>query len=313
MDWLRSLILPMQGSAYAAQVDTFYMFLTWLCTFFFLLITGIAVYSVIRYRHKPGDVTPHWAHNNKVEFIWTVIPLAIMMVIFVWGVKGYMEAAVPPGDAQEIRVTAKKWVWQFEYANGSRAINELHVQVNKPVKFLMSSEDVIHDFFVPDMRVKHDILPDRYTEIWFNPTAVGKHHFECAEYCGRGHSDMGGTLYVDDEASYQKWLETGGVDASMPLDKLGELLYQSKGCSSCHTLDGSPSQGPSWKGVFGRTVTLSDGRTVIADDNYIRESILVSGAKIVKGYDNIMPVFQGVLHQREVDGLVAYIKTLGNK
>jgi cytochrome c oxidase subunit 2 len=162
------------------------------------------------------------------------------------------------------------------------------------------------------MRVKHDILPDRYTEIWFNPTAIGKHHFECAEYCGRGHSDMGGTLYVDDDASYQKWLETGGVDASIPLDKLGAMLYQSKGCSSCHTVDGTPSQGPTWKGLFGRSVQLSDGRTVIADENYLRESILVSSAKIVKGYDNIMPVFQGVLHQREVDGLVAYIKTLGN-
>ncbi len=311
MDWLRSLILPMQGSAYAAEVDTFYMFLVWLSVFFFLLIAGIATYSVIHFRHKPGNVTPHWTHNNLLEFIWTVVPLAILMVIFFWGLKGYLKASVPPGDAQEIQITAKKWVWQFEYPDGNRAINELHIPLNKPVKFIMSSEDVIHDFFVPDMRVKHDILPDRYTQVWFTPTVPGKHHVECAEYCGRGHSDMAATIYVDDDAAYQKWLDTGGVDPNMPLDKLGAMLYQSKGCSTCHSLDGTPGQGPSWKGVFGHTVSLSDGKTAEADENYVRESILVPSAKVVKGYDNIMPVFQGVLRQREIDALVAYIKTLG--
>jgi cytochrome c oxidase subunit 2 len=311
MDWLRSLILPPQGSAYAGQVDSLYMFLTYLTIFFFLLIFGVIAYSVVKYRHKPGDVTPHWTHNNKLEFVWTLIPTVIVILIFFWGLKGYVEASVPPGDAEEIQVTAKKWVWQFQYPDGNRAINEVHVQLNRPVKFIASSEDVLHDFFVPDMRVKHDVLPDRYVEIWFNPTVPGKHHFTCAEYCGRGHSDMAGTLYVDTPAEYEKWLETGGIDPNMPLDKLGEQLRDSKGCSTCHSIDGTPGQGPSWKGVFGHQVTLSNGQTVLADENYIRESILDPGAKVVKGYDNIMPVFQGVLRPREVDGLVAYIKTLG--
>ena len=310
MEWLRSIILPLQGSEYAGEVDTFYMFLVWFSLFFFVLVAAIAVYSVIKFRHKPGDVTPHWTHNNLLETVWTVIPLLLLLVIFFWGLKGYMKAEVAPGDATEIQVTAKKWVWQFEYPDGNRAINEVHVVVNKPVKFILSSEDVLHDFFVPDMRVKHDIIPDRYVQVWFTPTVPGKHHIECAEYCGRGHSDMAATLYVDDEAAYEKWLETGGVDPNMPLDKLGAMLYQSKGCSSCHSLDGSVGQGPSWKGVFGHNVQLENGQTVLADENYIHESILVPGAKVVKGFDNIMPVFQGVLRDREVNALVAYIKTL---
>lgn len=311
MDWLRSLILPPQGSAYAASLDTFYMFLVWLTVFFFLLIFGIVVYSAVKFRHKPGDVTPHWTHNNMLEFTWTIIPTIIVIIIFFWGVKGYVQAEVAPGNAEEIQVTAKKWLWQFQYSDGTRAINEVHVQLNRPVKFIASSEDVIHDFFVPDMRVKHDVLPDRYVEVWFNPTVPGKHHIECAEYCGKGHSDMAGTVFVDTPAEYAKWEETGGIDPKMPLDQLGAQVRESKGCSTCHSIDGTPGQGPSWKGAYGHPVALSNGQTVMADENYIRESILNPGAKIVKGYDNIMPVFAGVLRPREVDGLVAYIKTLG--
>jgi cytochrome c oxidase subunit II len=311
MEWLRRLILPPQGSAFAGELDTFYMFLVWLTVFFFVLIAGIVVYSVVKFRHKAGDVTPHWTHNNMLEFVWTAIPTLIVMVIFFWGVKGYLEAEVAPGDAQEIQVTAKQWVWQFQYPDGTRAINEVHVRLNRPVKFLASSEDVLHDFFVPDMRVKHDVLPDRYVQVWFTPTVPGKHHIECAEYCGRGHSDMAATLYVDNDVDYQKWLDTGGVDPNMPLDKLGAMLYENKGCSTCHSIDGSVGQGPSWKGVFGHQQQMSNGQTVMADENYVRESILTPSAKVVKGFDNIMPVFQGVLRPRELDALVAYIKTLG--
>lgn len=286
------------------------MFLTWLSLFLFALIAGLAIYSAIRWRHKPGDVTPHIAHNTPLEITWTIIPLFLVIMIFFWGFKGYLEASVPPSDAIEIQVTAQKWNWTFEYPDGNRAINELHIPVGKPVKFIMSSQDVIHDFFVPDMRVKHDILPNRYTEIWFTPTVAGKHHAECAEYCGKGHSDMAATIYVDSPKDYDKWLETGGVDPNMPLPQMGALLYQTKGCATCHSLDGTRGTGPSWKGVYGSTQTLSDGSSVVADENYIRESILVPGAKVVKGYDNVMPVFQGLLRDREVNALVAYIKTL---
>ena len=310
MEWLRSLVLPPQGSAYASQVDGLYMFLIWLSLFFFLLIAGLAIYSAIRWRHKPGDVTPHISHNTTLEVTWTIIPLFLVIMIFFWGFKGYLAASVPPGDATEIQITAQKWNWTFEYPDGNRAINELHIPLGKPVKFIMSSQDVIHDFFVPDMRVKHDILPNRYTEVWFTPTVPGKHHVECAEYCGKGHSDMAATIYVDTPKDYDKWLETGGVDPNMPLPQMGALLYQTKGCATCHSIDGTRGTGPSWRGVYGSSQPLSDGTSVMADDNYIRESILVPGAKVVKGYDNVMPVFQGLLRDREVNALIAYIKTL---
>jgi cytochrome c oxidase subunit II len=286
------------------------MFLIWLSLFFFLLIAGLAIYSAIRWRHKPGDVTPHTTHNTTLEITWTIIPLFLVIMIFFWGFKGYLAASTPPGDATEIQVTAQKWNWTFEYPDGNRAINELHIPLGKPVKFIMSSQDVIHDFFVPDMRVKHDILPNRYTEVWFTPTVPGKHHVECAEYCGKGHSDMAATIYVDTPKDYDKWLETGGVDPNMPLPQMGALLYQTKGCATCHSIDGTRGTGPSWKGVYGSSQQLSDGTSVMADENYIRESILVPGAKVVKGYDNVMPVFQGLLRDREVNALIAYIKTL---
>jgi cytochrome c oxidase subunit 2 len=308
MEWLRSLLLPVQGSDYSRQVDDLYIFLIWLSLFFFVLIAGVAIYSMVKYRHKPGNVTPHITHNTQLEVTWTVVPLVLVIFIFFWGFKGYLQASVPPGDAMEIQVTAQKWTWTFEYPDGNRAINELHVPLGKPVKFVMSSQDVLHDFFVPDMRVKHDVLPNRYTEVWFTPTVAGPHRITCAEYCGKGHSDMQAKIFVDNDADYQKWLETGGVDPNMPLAKLGELLYQNKGCSTCHSLDGSKGQGPSWKGVFGTQQPVSNGTSVMADENYIRESILVPGAKVVKGYDNIMPVFQGLLRDREVNALVAFIK-----
>lgn len=310
MEWLRSLVLPPQGSAYATRVDDLYMFLIWLSVFFFGLIAFLAIYSTIRWRYKPGRVTPHTTHNTTLEVTWTALPLLLVVMIFFWGFKGFLQASVAPGDATEIQVTAQKWNWTFEYPDGTRALNELHIPLGKPVKLLMSSMDVIHDFYVPDMRVKHDIVPNRYTSIWFTPVVAGKHHVTCAEYCGKGHSDMMATIFVDNEADYNKWLETGGIDPKMPLAELGALVYQSKGCATCHTIDGTRSQGPSWKGVFGSMQPLSDGTSVLADENYIRESILVPGAKIVRGYDNVMPVFQGLLREREIDGLVAYIKTL---
>jgi cytochrome c oxidase subunit II len=310
MEWLRSILLPQQGSAYSSQVDDLYMFLTWLSLFLFLLIAGLAFYSMFKFRYRPGVVTPHITHNTKLEVTWTVLPLILVIAIFFWGFKSYLVAQIPPGDATEIQITAQKWNWTFEYPDGNRAINELHIPLGKPVKFVMSSQDVIHDFFVPDMRVKHDILPNRYTEVWFTPTVAGKHHVECAEYCGKGHSDMAATVYVDNDADYQKWLETGGVDPNMPLPELGALLYQSKGCATCHSIDGSSGTGPSWKGIFGTQQPLSDGTHVMVDENYVRESIMVPGAKVVKGYENVMPVFQGLLRDRETNGLIAYIKSL---
>lgn len=310
-EWLRSVLLPVEGTAHAASVDHLFFFLLYLGTFFFLLIAGLLTYFVIRYRRRgPNDKTPNIRHNPKLEVAWTVIPLGIVMVIFFWGFRTYMDAAVSPGDAMEIQVTAKKWVWQFEYPNGVRSLNELHVPLGKPVKLVMTSEDVIHSFYVPTFRIKQDVVPDTYTQLWFTPEEPGLHRLLCAEYCGQGHSDMGGRIFVDDQRKYEDWLETGGDEGkNMPLAQFGAMLYQSRGCHTCHSLDGSRGQGPSFKGVFGHPVKLQDGHTVMADENYIRESIMLPQAKIVAGFEPIMPTFQGMLRPREINALVEFVKS----
>ena len=264
-------------------------------------------------------MTPHQTHNTTLEVMWSVGPLILCVGIFFWGLNGWMKYAVAPGEAMEISVTAKQWLWQFEYPDGSRTINDIHVPVNKPVKFTMTSEDVLHDFFVPDMRVKHDIIPGRYTQIWFTPTVLGPHNFTCAEYCGKDHSGMKGNLTVDNDADFAKFLETGGTEwedyfsgkdpKKTPAD-WGKITYERVGCNSCHTVDGTKSKGPSWKGIYGSMVELNNGTSVLADEAYIRESMMNPQAKVVKGFDPIMPTFQGLLKPNQANGLVAYIESL---
>ena len=312
MNWLREFLLPKQGSAYAGEVDDLFMFLVYLSIFFFVLVAGLAFWSVIRYKRRAGRKTPHITDHLGLELTWSIIPLIIVIGVFFWGFNGYMKASVAPNEALEITVIAKKWVWQFEYPDGTRTLNEVHVPVNKPVRFIMTSEDVLHDFFIPEMRVKMDVIPNRYTELWFQPTHEGLFRLTCAEYCGKGHSDMLGKVYVDSPEKYQKWVEEGGDEwKTMTPHDYGMLLYESKGCSTCHSLDGTPMAGggPSWKGIFGKTAKTADGKTYTADENYLREAILNPGAKIVAGYDNIMPVFQGLLRERELNALIQFIKT----
>ena len=319
MEWLRSLMLPPQGSEFAKEIDFMYMGLFWLSVVLFLMIAIPTVYFAWKYRYRPGRVTPHVTHNTVLEITWSVLPLLLCVAIFFWGLKGWMEYAVAPGEAMEVQITAKKWLWQFEYPDGSRTINDLHVPINKPVKFIMTSEDVIHDFFVPDMRVKHDIIPGRYTEVWFNPTVHGEHVITCAEYCGKGHSDMRAKLTVDTDAEFAKFLETGGTEwedyfngkdpKKTPAD-WGKVQYETKGCNSCHTLDGSKSKGPSWKGIYGHMVKLNNGSSVLVDDDYVRESMMYPNAKVVDGFEPIMPTFQGLLKENQIKGLIAFIKSL---
>ncbi|MGE5648181.1 MAG: cytochrome c oxidase subunit II [Acidobacteriota bacterium] len=308
--WIRSIIVPVQGTAYAGQVDSLYLFLIWVTIFFFLLVAGLIAVFVLKYRRRAaGGLTPDISHNTALEVVWTVIPLALVIVIFFWGFRSYMEAQVAPADALEIQVSAKKWVWVFEYPDGTRSLNEMHVPLGKPVKLVMNSEDVIHSFYVPTFRIKQDVVPNRYTTLWFDATEPGMHRLLCAEYCGRGHSDMGGKIFVDDEAKYRDWLENGGdAGKNMPLAQFGAMLYQSRGCETCHSLDGSRAEGPSFKGVFGHEVRLADGKSVLADENYIRESILQPQAKVVAGFQPVMPTFQGMLREREINALVEFIK-----
>jgi cytochrome c oxidase subunit 2 len=319
MNWGVQWMLPAAGSDFARYSDTIYAGLFWLCMAMFAGIAIATVYFPLRYRFKAGRVTPHQTHNTQLEVIWSVAPLILCVVIFFIGLKGYLSYAVAPANSMEIQVTAKQWLWQFEYPDGSRTINDLHLPIGKNAHFVMTSDDVLHDFFVPDMRVKMDIVPGRYTEVWFNPTVLGKHVFTCAEYCGKGHSDMHGVLTVENDAEFANFLETGGTewedyfsgkDPTKTPEVWGKLQWERKGCNSCHNLDGTRSKGPSWKGIWGKMEKLNNGTTVLVDEAYVRESMMQPQAKVVEGFEPIMPTFQGLLKPKEIDGLVAFIKSL---
>jgi cytochrome c oxidase subunit 2 len=316
MEWLRTLWLPViQGSDWSVEIDFIFMEIFWLSVFFFVGIVGAMVYFCWRYRYKPGRITPHQTHNTTLEVAWTVIPTLIIIVLFFIGIVSYMKFAVAPGEALEVQVVGKQWLWTFEFPDGTRSVNELHVPVNKNIRLVMSSEDVLHDFYIPDMRVKRDIVPGRYTQSWFraNNNALGEHVSTCAEYCGKGHSDMHARVFVETQADFDKWMATGGTEWEMYKDNMqdwGKIQYDRKGCSTCHSIDGSTSKGPTWKGIWGTMVKLNNGTSVLVDEAYVRESMMLPQAKIVAGFDPIMPTFQGLLRENEIAGLVAFIKSL---
>ncbi len=312
MNWLQSFLLPKAAATHASEVDGLFMFIIYLTVFFFFFNGALILYAARRWRRRSADeFTPHTTHNTKLELVWSIIPLMVVMMIFFWGFKGYISAAVAPNDSMEIVVTAKKWVWQFEYPDGTRTLNDLHVPLNKPVKLIMHSEDVIHSFFVPTFRLKRDVLPGRYTELWFTATEPGVQQVFCAEYCGKGHSDMLAKIHVDTDEQYETFLREGDEQVrQMPLPELGRLVYENKGCATCHSIDGTRGQGPSWKGIWGNVEQGTDGKGHLVDENYVRESILYPQAVIVLGYQPIMPTFQGLLREREIQGVIAYIKSL---
>jgi cytochrome c oxidase subunit 2 len=234
--------------------------------------------------------------------------------MFVWGFGTFMDMNVAPGNSINIYVTGQRWSWTFEYPSGVTSSNELVVPMNQPVKLTMSSKDLVHSLFIPQFRIKQDVFPNRYSTVWFQATALGTYDLFCTEYCGTGHSDMTGKVRVLSPEEYQKWIETGGIDPSkMTLAQYGEALYRAKACVTCHTVDGSQRIGPSFKGVFGHRVQLSDSSSVMADENYIRESMMNPGAKIVLGFGNIMPSYQGMLKDKEVNAIIEYLKTLGGE
>ncbi len=310
-------MLPPRGTELATQVDTTFLGIYWLSVIMFLGITIPAVYFAWRYRYKPGRVTPHQTHNTALEVLWSAGPLILCVGLFFWGLDGYMKLVVAPGEAMEVLVTGKQWLWTFEYPDGSRTINDLHVPVNKPVKLVMTSDDVLHSFFVPNMRVKQDVVPGRYTQVWFTPIHRELTYFTCAEYCGKDHSNMKGKLTVESDEEFANFMLTGGTEwedyfppKSNRQAEWGKLQWERKGCNSCHTTDGSKSKGPSWKGLWGKTEKLKGGATVVIDEAYVRESMLQPNAKVVDGFEPVMPTFQGLLKPREIDGLVAYIQSL---
>jgi cytochrome c oxidase subunit 2 len=228
------------------------------------------------------------------------------LVFFVWGALVFFKQRTPPRDATEVYVVAKQWMWKLEHAEGQREINELHVPVGRDVKLIMTSQDVIHSFYVPVFRMKQDVLPGRYTVAWFRATKPGTYHLFCAEYCGTQHSGMIGSIVVMEPAQYEAWMSGGPAG---PLSVTGEKIFAELGCSTCHRSD-AQGRGPNLHGVFGNPVALADGRTLVADENYIRECILDPGAKRVKGFQPIMPTFQGLVSEEQVNALVAYVKSL---
>jgi cytochrome c oxidase subunit II len=300
-------------SRIAGQVDGVFLFITLMGLIFFIITQGFLIYFAVKYRRKKREEpaeTPYITGNHWLEAVWIVIPSLVVLVIFFYGYSVYRDIRTPPPNAVEIQVTARQWLYQFTYPNGRTAINEVRVPVGKPVKFLMKSTDVLHGFYLPDFRVKQDILPGSYTYLWVQPEKEGRYDIYCTQYCGTGHSTMRAVLIVMNPEDYEHWAKAEEKPKTLSLAKQGEELVEHSGCLGCHSLDGTAKVGPTLKGVFGRTVALSDGKSVVASEDYLRESILNPGAKIVKGFPPIMPTFQGVLKDDEVNAIIAYLKTV---
>ncbi len=294
--WKNVPLFPEQASTLASEVDALYLTFLGISIFFGLLVAGLVIFFAIRYRRRAEDEIgrPEKA-GIWLEITWSVIPLAILLGMFAWGAKVYIGAFRPPSDAVEYFVTAKQWMWKFQHPQGNREINELHVPVGQAIRLTMTSEDVIHSFFVPAFRVKADVLPGRYTTLWFEATKIGTYHLFCAEYCGAEHSKMGGSITVMEPADYEMWL--AGRDTGPSVVASGQELFRVKACSTCHRPD-SATLAPILHGLFGEEVELEDGSTQIVDENYLRESIMNPIAKLVRGYKPPDADLPGADHRR---------------
>ena len=301
-------LFPERASTVAERVDNLYFLLVAVSAFFSILIFLLIFVFALRYRRKQPDEIPRPIHGSlRLELFWSIGPGLIALSMFFWGTVIYFRNAdVPPG-AMEIYVVGKQWMWKLQHPEGQREINELHVPVGRPVRLTMTSEDVIHSFYVPAFRVKMDVLPGRYTSLWFQPTKPGKYHLFCAEYCGTQHSGMGGWVYVMEEIDYENWLS--GAPTGETMSQAGARLFQRMGCQTCHRAD-APGRGPVLEGVYGTRVRFENGESVMADEAYLRESILRPNARVVAGYRTQMPTFQGQIAEEGLLQLIAYIKSL---
>ena len=301
-------LFPEQASNFASNVDALMFYLLIVSVFFSALITGVIVYCFLRFHRKhPKEIGASIHGSIPLETLWTVIPFLLTLLMFGWGASIYIHYRTAPKDTLDIYVLGKQWMWKLQQPDGRREVNELHIPVNRNVKLIMGSEDVIHDFFVPAFRVKMDVIPGRYTTLWFRATKTGRYHFFCSQYCGTNHAVMGGWVTVMEPAEYSAWLSGSSGEANPAA--VGEKLFAQLACNTCHQSAGT-GRGPSLNGVYGSTVKLTDGATVVADDAYIRESILYPKAKIVAGYQPLMPTFQGLVTEEQILNLTAYIKSL---
>ena len=330
-----------QASTIAHRVDSLHDFLFWMSLFFTVLVTVLMAYFVMKYhRSKKGRMTEYILDNHKLEFTWTVVPLILMLFIFGWGYRDYLALRAEQAPDVEVNVLGRQWMWNFEYANGKKTLNELYLPKDRNIKLIMTSEDVLHDFFIPDFRMKQDVVPGMYTALNFRINEGGVHAVYCAEFCGTGHSDMLANVIVLESKDYDNWMINGRVPAyaqtalqnakksanpivnvsadhsaakqgtqQTPAEK-GKELVQAKGCFACHAMDGTTKIGPSFAKLFGTKVQLADGKEVLADENYIRESVMEPTAKIVKGFAPSMPTFKGQINDEEMNAIIAYIKSL---
>ncbi|HXY77838.1 MAG TPA: cytochrome c oxidase subunit II [Candidatus Acidoferrales bacterium] len=297
---------PDSASTNAGNVDALYIFLLLVSGIMIAMIFSVLTVFAVKFRKRRGQRAQQIEGSHELEITWSIIPFCVMMVFYIWGAVIFFRERTPPQDATEVYTVAKQWMWKFEHKEGQREINELHVPVGRDVKLILTSQDVIHSFFVPAFRIKQDVVPGRYTTLWFRATKAGTYHLFCSQYCGTQHSGMVGWIQVMEPNDYEAWMSGGG---SQPLAVAGQKLFSELGCVTCHRSD-TQGRGPDLAGVFGKPVLLQDGRTVTADENYIRESILEPGAKIVQGFKPVMPTFQGLVNDEQLNALVDYVKSL---
>jgi len=302
-------LFPEQASSFAWQVDALYFYLVAISVFFTVGIVAAVFFFVVKYREKEKFATGAEIHGSvPLELFWSFVPFVISMTIFLGGAIIYYNQYRPPEDTMEIYVVGKQWMWKSQHGTGQREINELHVPVGRKIKLTMTTEDVLHSFYIPAFRTKADVVPGRYTTLWFEATKPGKYHLYCAEYCGLNHSGMGGWIYVMEQRDFDNWL-AGNVSGQTPVEAGQDLFMNKLGCASCHA--GGPSQrGAKLEGIYGKEVKFTNGQTAKVDDEYLRESILNPSAQIVEGYQPIMPTFKGQVTEEQLVSLIAYIKSL---
>ncbi len=304
---------PAPSSTIAAEVDWMFYFILWINIVFFVLILAVMVYFMVVYRRKDMNLPPtSTSHNNTLEVTWSVLPSLLVLLIFYWGFTGFLDLRDAPANSYEIKVTAKKWNWTFTYPNGY-ADSDLHVPMDRPVKLIMGSDDVLHSLYIPAFRVKQDVVPGRYTSLWFNANRQGEFQLFCTEYCGTKHSEMLAKVTTHPSGEFERWLDQAVMKLDeLPPVELGGLMYKRRGCSGCHSIDGVAGTGPSFKGTFGTEQAFADGSKHVIDENYIRESIIEPTAKVRAGFRPVMPTYKGQLRDKQIDGLIEYIKSLKN-
>jgi len=304
-------LFPPSASSVATEMNLLYLFIAAISAFFVVLVAALVVFFTVKYRRRHAAEVGADIHGSLVlELTWTVIPFVLALVMFGWGADLFFRLARPPVNAMEIFVVGKQWMWKIQHPEGVREINELHVPLGRPVRITLGSEDVVHSFGIPAFRVKMDAVPGRWTTMWFTATEAGTYHIFCNQYCGTKHAGMVGQVIAMPETEYEAWL-AGGKSNVSAVDT-GERLFTELSCHTCHK-DASDARGPALKDLFGSTVQLTDGRKVVADDAYLRESIMNPQGKVVQGYQPIMPAFQGMVSEENLMQLVAYLKSRKTK